>query len=322
MDDASKVLAALYDRGDAYGAVRELAVAAGVDEARFRSAIEALKARGVAVEQNPAHGLRLIRPAPLDSHLIERDLPIRRIGRHAIVFDEVDSTNDVAAASARQADADGLVVLAEHQRRGRGRLDRVWLSPTGQNILMSVLLIEPSDRLPQEAVTVATGLAVAEGIEGACAGAACHLRWPNDVLLDGGKVAGVLTERRRSAGQACWVLGVGINANAAPPADAVDRPATFLAAHTGEAVDRTAVVRSVLVRLDAWIDRVAQGELGSLHEAWVARCDMINQRVTVLCGERTIVGRVLDVGPLEGLILMCDDGRREHVPADGATLLD
>ena len=320
MDDAVTVLGLLYDRPDGTWSLQELSQAASITPDRVNAVLDELTGRGFDLDRQPTHGVRLARPTLLDAHLIERNLPAQRVGRNAIVFAEVDSTNDVAADSARQTDADGLVVLAEHQRRGRGRLGRVWVSPPRENIMMSVLLIEPTGGLAHEAVTIATGVAVAEGLEAACAGVSCELRWPNDVLIHDAKIAGVLVECQRSSEITRWVIGIGINANAAPPPGAVDQPATCLAEQVGSPVERIDVVRSVLRRLDDWIARLGRDDLEGLHEAWIARCGMINQRVTVRSGERLHVGRVLDVSPLEGLILMCDDGQRVHLPADGATL--
>jgi len=320
VDLTATVLGLLYDRPGGAWSLQDLSQSLAQTPDRVNAALDELSARGVALDRQPTQGVRLIRPTLLDAHLIERDLGTQRVGRNAIVFSDVDSTNDVAADSARQADADGLVVLAEHQRRGRGRLGRVWVSPPRENIMMSVLLIEPTDGLGHEAVTIATGVAVAEGIEDACPGVSCELRWPNDVLIHDAKVSGVLVECRRSGETAHWVIGVGINANAAPPDDAVDRPATRLSAQQGDPVERIEVVRSVLRRLDDWIVRLGGNDLDGLHDAWISRCGMVNQRVTVRSGEQVHVGRVLDVSPLEGLILMCDDGRRVHLPADGATL--
>jgi BirA family biotin operon repressor/biotin-[acetyl-CoA-carboxylase] ligase len=258
----------------------------------------------------------------MDAHLIERDLKTQRVGRNAIVFDAVDSTNDVAADTARQDGADGLVVLAEHQRRGRGRLGRTWLSPPRQNVLMSVLLLDTRGAVHVEALTIAAGLAVAEGVDAACGSVTCELRWPNDVLVAGAKVAGVLVERRQGADGGVVIVGIGVNANAAPAADEVDRPATSLAEQTGGPVERIELVRAVLRRLDHWVAQLSTGRLGPLHEAWVARCGMINQRVTVRAAGGTHVGRVLDVSPLEGLVLAGDDGQRVHLPAAEATLVD
>ena len=320
MQEVNRVLELLYDRGDGYFALGELGATAKVHRERLQSVLEFLQQRGYRMEFSPIHGVRLSRPMRLDGHLIERNLAAQRIGRHVICFEEVDSTNDVAFDSARQADADGLAVLAEFQRCGRGRLGRAWVSPPQANVLLSVLLIDPAARLPHEALTIAVGLAVAEGIE-----ASTHLegrlKWPNDVLLEGRKVAGVLVEVRNVADTRAVVIGVGINANACPPDEEVDLPATSLAWQLHHPVERIEVVRAVLQRLDEWTHRVEAGRLDELHTAWLARCGMLNERITVVSGGEHYVGRALDVSPLEGLILLCDDGRQVHLPAASSTVV-
>jgi len=315
---AARVLELLYDRREASVAREELAEAASLSARGLTGALEDLRERGQRIEISTAHGVRLVCPVRLDADLIERRLGTRRVGRSVICFPDVDSTNDVAFEAARQRSCDGLVVLAEHQRRGRGRLGRRWESPPGANVLMSVLLVD--DNLPQEAVTIAGGLAVAQGVEDAC-GLPCQLKWPNDVCIDGRKVAGVLVEVRKRGPRRCVIVGIGINANASPPSSEVDRPATDLAAQTHAPLERIEVVRAVLRRLDRWIEEAGRGRLGKLHEAWVRRCGMLNQRVAVLSAGRRCVGRVLDVDPLHGLVLRGDEGHVFHIPAATATVL-
>jgi len=183
------------------------------------------------------------------------------------------------------------------------------------------VLADPAGGLPHEALTIASGLAVAEGIERAT-GLHCHLKWPNDALLEGAKVAGVLVELGAREGSRAVVVGVGINANAAPDAGEVSAPAACLADRAGGDTERVELVRAVLVRLDEWVHRISQGRLDDLRERWLARCDMINKRISVSRGRETYVGRALDVSPLEGMILCCDDGRRVHLPAESSTIVD
>ena len=116
------------------------------------------------------------------------------------------------------------------------------------------------------------------------------------------------------------MIGVGGNVGASPPAEEVDAPATCIADHCG-AVERVRLVRALLRRLDFWVDRIAGGDLEALHEAWLGRCRMINERITVLSAGVRHTGRVLDVSPLEGLVLSCDDGRHVHLPAVGASVV-
>lgn len=317
MERINQVLEVLYD-ADRFVALSELAEPLRLSAPRVAGAIEALRQRGHLIDHMPGAGFRLRRPACLDAHLIERGLGTQRVGRHAIVFGEVDSTNDVAFTCARQKDSDGLVVLADSQRAGRGRHGRRWVSPPGSNILMSVLLLDPSGALPHEAITIAAGLAVADAIERAT-GLVTQLKWPNDVYLDSAKLCGVLVEVRTVDGRRCVVVGIGINVNAAPPASAVDHPAACLADKLGSPVERVELARAVLRELDARICSLA--DLQSLHRGWMSRCDMVNHRITVSCEGRLYTGRVLDVNPLEGLVLQCDGGVQVHLQAAGSSIV-
>lgn len=321
MDLADRILALLYDRAEGLFTLAELAEAVGAGRARLAGALAALKDRGQRIETSIGGAVRLVRPVALDGRLIERGLSVQRVGRSVLCFSEVDSTNDVAFASAAQGDTDGLAVLAESQRKGRGRLGRRWLSKPGGNVLLSVLLTDADGRsaLAHEAATVAAGLAAAEAVEEAF-GLSCELKWPNDVLLEGRKLAGVLGEVRRRGGHRCLVIGIGVNVNSCPPARQVDGPATCIADHRGEPTERTELVQALLRRLDHWVADIQHGRLAGLHRAWLARCGMVNQRLTVRCAGRRHTGRVLDIDPLKGLVLCGDDGRCVYLPAEKASI--
>ncbi|MCE5279602.1 MAG: biotin--[acetyl-CoA-carboxylase] ligase [Planctomycetaceae bacterium] len=318
MTVADMLLSLLYDRGEVFFSLEELARAASTPRARIPAALEELAHRGHQIETSPA-GVRLHRPVRLDGCLIERDLGVMRVGRSVLCFDAVDSTNDVALASARQGGTDGLAVTAESQRRGRGRRGRDWVSRAGQNLLTSVLLLDSGGALPHEALTIAAGLAVAEAVADAC-GVQCQLKWPNDVLLEGAKVAGVLVERHNRPAP-CIVAGIGINVNAAPAAGEVHQSAACLSDALGHSVERVEVMRCLLRRLDHWAGQISRGRFDDLRRAWLGRCGMIETRVVVQAGGRRYEGRVMDVSPLEGLVLACDGGTRVHLAASNATVL-
>jgi BirA family biotin operon repressor/biotin-[acetyl-CoA-carboxylase] ligase len=250
----------------------------------------------------------------LRAESIQRNLGTKRIGRRVECLDEVDSTNDAAWASAAQAGVDGLAIFAEWQRRGRGRHGRPWISPPGRNLLLSILLVETAPAPPAEALTIAVGLAVAEAIE-ETTGLEAELKWPNDVRLRESKTAGVLVERRRVGKKPVSVVGIGVNVGAAPSTEKVDQPVTCLCDALGGPVDRTDLARAVLQRLDVWVEAVSAGRMEELHDAWITRCGMLQERVAAVSDGRRYVGRVADVSPLHGLILIDDHGIRLHLPA-------
>ena len=327
MPITNQILENLYDH-DRWWSLEELARVAGVGAIQIDRALGELGKRGHRLEFHPARGIRLGRPPALDNQLIERDLGTVRIGRHVLCFPAVDSTNDTAFQAARQAGSDGLVVLAEAQKQGRGRRGRHWLSPPGANILMSALVKDPRVALVHESLTVAAGLAVAEGIEQALPhGVMCRLKWPNDVLLEGRKFAGILVERHPAGRGANWVIGMGINVNAQPPRSDLALPATSLAAAVGEQLDRIPIARAVLRRLDAWVLLLssaagAAAAVAKIRTGWAARCGMLNEWHTIRAGRRHITGRVVDIDPVDGLVLLTDAGAHVRVLGREATVVE
>ncbi|MFP4052904.1 MAG: biotin--[acetyl-CoA-carboxylase] ligase [Phycisphaerae bacterium] len=320
MTHAEQILAILYDAPAGVGA-DQLAARCNCTKAQVQRALGQLRQRGHRIVPASAGAWKLQRPVKLDACLVERGLPAGRLGRSVICFDEVDSTSDVAAESLRQGGTDGLVITAEFQRLGRGRQGKPWLSPPGANLLMSIVLTDEHAPLPgHEGLTIAAGLATAEGAE-RTAGVHVELKWPNDVEIDGHKTAGVLVELVTAGSRRAAIVGIGVNVSAAPPAGQVDRPATCLETAAGETVERVELARAILSSFDAWLVRLAAGDVGALHDAWVCRCGMIHQPVVVRAEGRLLRGTVMDVQPLEGLVLRCDDGSIRHVPAHHASVL-
>lgn len=179
-----------------------------------------------------------------------------RFGRPYLYFERIESTQRELAADAPE----GAVAVAEEQTGGRGRLGRPWYAPARTSVLLSVNL-RPEVATPQlPELSLVAGAAVADAIA-AETGIRPEVRFPNDVLIDGRKVAGILAEARDDR----VVLGIGINANIAAeelPQD-VDTPATSLQVETGAPVDRAALLAAVLERLEAAYDTWVSGAAGA-----------------------------------------------------------
>jgi len=198
--------------------------------------------------------------------------PVLRLG-------EVASTQAVAFALAGEGAPDRTVVVADHQTAGRGRFGRRWLDEAGASLLVSILLrprLEPS-RLPL--LSYAAAVAVAEALE-AAAGLAGRLKWPNDVLVDGRKIAGILLESR--IGQApAVVVGIGVNvAQRAFPPDLAPR-VTSVALAGGRSTDREALLAALLESFDAWRGRLEGEGFAAVRERWLALSDTLGRPVRV-----------------------------------------
>jgi len=195
------------------------------------------------------------------------------IGREVLWYPEVSSTSDVASSRAEGGAGEGLLVIADMQTAGRGRLGRTWASPPGAGIYASIVF-RPNSRVAR-LLTLAAGVAVAEGITQAT-GLEPELKWPNDVHCEGRKLAGILAER----GADHVVLGFGVNVlQAMYPADVRAR-ATSIELELGREVDRALVLAECLAALAARYRDLNDGREGAVMAAWRSRAaSMLGRRV-------------------------------------------
>lgn len=234
---------------------------------------------------------------PLDRTALERAL-VRPGGRWSdvIVVDETVSTNADVAERARSGGPEGLVLVAESQTGGRGRLGRVWTAPPRSGLTASVLLRPTVPLRAWPWLPLLTGVAVAEAV-GRVSDLVPRLKWPNDVVVDDRKLAGILLERVDSPVGPAAVVGMGLNVSLR----AEERPvpsATSLALEGVPAPDRTVVLREILRVLaalyDAWL--AADGDASSgLADAYTARCATVGLEVRVDTPREPVIGRALRV---------------------------
>lgn len=218
------------------------------------------------------------------------------------------STNDVLKDRAREGAPEWSVVLADAQTSGRGRHGHAWGSSAG-NLHLSVLVRPRGEAAAWARLPLLAGLAVAEGL--AEAGVEAALKWPNDVTVEGRKVAGVLVESA-FAGDALEsaVIGVGVNVAAVPEGlDAEARARAACLADFVRAPDAVEVAAAVLARIGVWYHRLAAGGGGAMMAAWRARAlPWWGRRVEARSGDEVLRGRAIDVDESGALILLRDDG--------------
>ena len=254
----------------------------------------------------------------LDLDRLQALLHTQRLGRKVFYFDTTGSTMTDAAREAEAGALEGAIVLAEEQTAGRGRMGRSWVSPAGVNIYVTIILRPSLDELRH--ISVIAPLAVCQAIE-ETTGLFPRIKWPNDVLIDGKKVAGVLTQSEIQDGLVQYALiGPGINVNL----DASAHPeiasiATSLRTELGREVSREAVLAAMLDRFEEHYDALRRGEVVSM--AWKHRLDTLGKPVRVqFAGGRTEEGVAVDADSDGSLILRRDDGSHLRIEAGEVTL--
>jgi BirA family biotin operon repressor/biotin-[acetyl-CoA-carboxylase] ligase len=223
-------------------------------------------------------------------------------GHRVLWYSEVGSTNDIAGTFAEKGADEGLVVLADRQTAGRGRLGRSWASPSGAGIYVSVVL-RPTPAVVR-LVTIAAGVAVTEGIASAT-GLSTHVKWPNDVHVSGRKLAGILAEGAVNH----VVVGIGINVQpAAYPPDVASR-ATSIEAELSRPVDRAPVLAECLAALASRYRELHENRPAGIVEAWRMRAaPMLGRRVEWESAGERHTGLAENIDDDGALIVKVGDG--------------
>ncbi|MFP3853126.1 MAG: biotin--[acetyl-CoA-carboxylase] ligase [Anaerolineales bacterium] len=240
---------------------------------------------------------------------LQGKLPIGELGEPLHYYDAIGSTNDLAKQMAGEGAGHGTLVLADEQTAGRGRWQRSWHTPAGSALALSLVLRLPAlnpNRVP--ALNVLGALAVSQALEEY--GAEPEIKWPNDVLLSGEKVAGILVEAGWQEGSLDYVvIGIGVNVlpESVPPPEELTFPATSVQQAVEVPIRRQELLLNILQQLDSWLSHVNSGEL---LEAWNQRLAYKGQQVQVEGREDQIQGRLLEVAADGRLVLEVDGQRR------------
>ncbi len=275
----------------------------------------------------------------LDPDRIRANLKTKRIGRSVLVYDRTASTNDIAAEYGKNPANDGLVVFAEQQTAGRGRTGARWQSRPGDSLLFSFVLIDCG--ISSELLSLTCAVAVAEAI-GQAGGHRAAIKWPNDVMLDDRKIAGILVESRTqrtddsrrvglappidgmngtrggkphptgpsgSARSEIRVVGIGINCHQTKDCfpDDLQETATSLDLTGGTKCQRVTVAKRVLTSLDHWL-RTAERNKKQVIETWSHLSTQLHRRVALTFNGKRFTGNCIGVDPESGLILQLDRG--------------
>ncbi len=252
-------------------------------------------------------------PEPLDWRRVARARAGARLGHRIIYYPSIGSTNTAARALAREGAPDGTVLLADEQTQGRGRHGRHWTAPPCTGLAVSVLL-RPAPDFPLYTLTMAAALAAGDAVR-ALTGPRCTLKWPNDVLIDGAKIGGILLELDEAEASWTVVIGIGLNVNAAPDLPGV----RALSAVTGAPIAREPLLIHLLERLEAYVTLAAY-EPATVRRLWRERLVTLGHPVRVQTPDDAFAGVALDVDAEGALLVRDSDGAVRAVHAGDVTL--
>lgn len=240
---------------------------------------------------------------------VRHRLATARAGRRLYYFPETDSTNDVAIDLARRGEPEGAVVYTEFQRRGRGRRERDWNSPRGRDLLFSLLLRPPGSARDALPLALAASVAVSDAL-GSALETPVGVKWPNDVVHAGRKLAGILCEAGEGSAGRHVVVGIGVNVNSGPADLPQDLRATAVSCRTiaGAPLDRAALFASLLEALETIYGRFRAGGFAVLREEYEHRLAWAGRRVAFDREGREETGRVTGVADDGALRVQSDGG--------------
>ena len=322
MTTDAKILSALRAHPNGVSGA-QLAEQLAISRAAVWARMDDLRQAGYNIEAGPHFGYRLV-SSPNALHaddLLARLGTTKVIGRDIRVFEETTSTNDVIEKLARDGVKEGVVVFAESQTKGRGRLGRKWMSPTHQGLWFSVLLRPKLSPQETTQLTVASATALRRAIK-KVTGLAADIKWPNDLLIGGKKVVGILTEM--SAEVDCVrhvILGIGVDVNQGDFPPELHALATSLKiAAGGENICRAELATEILRELDADYARIGAGKFSQLADEWETACATIGKKVSVQMGSRQIRGCAEALDDDGALLVRTEHGHLERVIGGDVTL--
>ncbi len=292
----------------------ELSRVLGVSRTAVWKEIEKLRADGYRILAQPHTGYQLAgTPDRLIPQELRWDLETKRVGQRIIAYETTDSTMNLAHRLAEGGEPEGSVVVAEGQSRGRGRLGRRWISPKGKGIYLSVILRPPLQLSEAPLITLMAAVAVAGAVQ-EVSDLTPEIKWPNDLLLKGKKVAGILMELNAELNRVNYVV-IGIGMNVHTPRGSLPAQATSLYEELGHKVDRVKLARTLLRRLDGSYDEFLNRGVQPILNRWRDFAAFLGRRIRVVAEGRTVDGQAMDIDARGALQVRTDTGFVESISA-------
>ena len=306
MKPAAQILRCLHLFPNASWQEETLAEKLNLTPQLVRTEIETLKNLGLPIIEEPFHGFRLLFKLPdlLLSEIIESYLEESPVFWQPIVYRETASTSDLVNQLAAQGEREGLVIFAESQTKGRGRGDRIWESQSGLGLWFSLLLRPHWNISWISRLTIITAAAVVKGIESVTS-IKLQIKWPNDIVFEGKKIGGILTEVKVNGRQIhSAVIGIGLNINHRLNdfSASLQPSASSLQMITGRSHARAEIAAAILNQL---LKNLESSNFEESRNLWRERCITLNQEVTLTTATGQITGRAESIAE-EGSLLIRD----------------
>ena len=300
----------------------ELARKCGISRTMVWKHIKSLEREGFVLEAVPSQGYRITSvPDILLPNDVRHGLKTRVIGREIHFFPETASTNTLAMEMAFKGAIEGTVVVAEMQTAGRGRLGRKWISPKG-NLYFSMIL-RPDIPMHKAPLITLMGAAAAASVIRKTCGLDAGIKWPNDILISGKKVSGLLTEMSAEQDRIRHlVLGIGVDVNVPPdelPPE-IRTHATTLSEESGKKIDRNILLRELLAGLDHAY-QVFLNDPSAILREWESLNVTVGNRVRISGAGETLEGLAQGIDYEGRLVMRLDDGTIRTVAAGDVTIL-
>jgi BirA family biotin operon repressor/biotin-[acetyl-CoA-carboxylase] ligase len=257
-----------------------------------------------------------------DQQWIQSQLQAENIGQEIITYDSVDSTNDIAKRLVGKSDKEGTVILANSQTQGKGRRGRTWHSEENVGVYLSTLLKTslPPEQISQ--ITLVAGVALVQAIN-EFSRVRAYLKWPNDILLNGKKVAGILTEYCQKKVHSEVILGIGINVNHARFPVPLQHIATSMAMENGEIFERLPLITFLLNHLDQEYRSFLNKGLSPTVTRWNLNSEMFGKRISLTKGTQTFFGTAMKLDKKRGhLVILTDSGEEVAFDSGEVTLME
>lgn len=246
------------------------------------------------------------------------------IGKEIIFFNSVTSTNEIAMKIAGECDdPEGIVVFSDSQTEGRGRMGRSWVSPPNVNLYFTLILKPSFSPVEAPLLTLMAAVAVASAIR-EFTGLNAKIKWPNDLLVNGGKTGGILLEMKTDNDKIEFIaIGIGINVNMETeslPKD-IQAVSTSLFKEYGRTIDRVKLFGKILAEIEDWYKTILTGGRASLLDKWRLLSSTTGKNVSVQIHDKVISGIAEDINDRGALIIKLPSGKREVVSAGDVTIL-